>query len=341
MTPASPVPYLAWSQRALNASSLTPLAAGFALAAALLIVFFAFELALGRFDLLHEEHFREDVRVAVVLCLLAAYQPAAWLAGVRGTQRTAEELAPVVRPSPQAAALQQVGLGRRELRVAGLVGIAVLVVGLVLVDWHPNVLFGIGQLSLEAFVHRLLVVFIGWFGGRSAYATWVESRRLSRLGRDHVEIDLLDLSPISPLIRHGLRSALLTIGAISLLSLMFYDVDAAPNLVWFLVSASILFLLLAATELLLPVRGVHDAIAREKERELVRVNDKIRRARDAGGPSAPSLTDWVAYRGLIEAVREWPVDAPTLRRFGLYLAIPVGSWLGGALVERLVDSLLS
>jgi hypothetical protein len=28
-------------------------------------------------------------------------------------------------------------------------------------------------------------------------------------------------------------------------------------------------------------------------------------------------------------------------RFLLYLAIPLGSWLGGALVERLLDALLS
>jgi predicted MFS family arabinose efflux permease len=28
-------------------------------------------------------------------------------------------------------------------------------------------------------------------------------------------------------------------------------------------------------------------------------------------------------------------DAPTLTRFFLYIAIPLGSWIGGALVERL------
>jgi hypothetical protein len=38
-------------------------------------------------------------------------------------------------------------------------------------------------------------------------------------------------------------------------------------------------------------------------------------------------------------VRERPIDAPTLRRFALYLAIPLGSWFGGALVERMVDTL--
>jgi len=60
----------------------------------------------------------------------------------------------------------------------------------------------------------------------------------------------------------------------------------------------------------------------------------------SGSLSQPDLSDWIAYRGLIESVREWPVDAPTLRRFALYLAIPLGSWFGGALVERMVDTLL-
>ncbi len=106
-----------------------------------------------------------------------------------------------------------------------------------------------------------------------------------------------------------------------------------------LLLASIAVLLLATAGLLIPVRGVHDAIAREKTHELVRVNDQIRRAR-AGSGALPSLADWIAYRSLTMSVREWPVDAPTLRRFALYLAIPLGSWLGGALVERMVDALL-
>jgi hypothetical protein len=44
----------------------------------------------------------------------------------------------------------------------------------------------------------------------------------------------------------------------------------------------------------------------------------------------------LAYMNQIESVREWPFDAPTLTRFFLYVAIPLGSWVGGALVERLL-----
>ena len=47
-----------------------------------------------------------------------------------------------------------------------------------------------------------------------------------------------------------------------------------------------------------------------------------------------SLADLLAWERRIEAVREWPLDAPMLTRFALYAAIPLGSWLGSAVVER-------
>jgi hypothetical protein len=39
-------------------------------------------------------------------------------------------------------------------------------------------------------------------------------------------------------------------------------------------------------------------------------------------------------------VSAWPADSATFVRFSLYLLIPLGSWAGGAIVERFVDSLL-
>jgi hypothetical protein len=41
-----------------------------------------------------------------------------------------------------------------------------------------------------------------------------------------------------------------------------------------------------------------------------------------------------------EDVPEWPLDSPSFVRFAPYLPIPIGSWLGGALVERLVDAVV-
>jgi hypothetical protein len=40
----------------------------------------------------------------------------------------------------------------------------------------------------------------------------------------------------------------------------------------------------------------------------------------------------------IENVREWPVDAPVLLRFGLFALLGLASWFGSEIVERLLDT---
>jgi hypothetical protein len=43
---------------------------------------------------------------------------------------------------------------------------------------------------------------------------------------------------------------------------------------------------------------------------------------------------------LVDGVDEWPLTAPAAIRFGLFILLGLGSWLGGALVERGVDALM-
>ena len=65
-------------------------------------------------------------------------------------------------------------------------------------------------------------------------------------------------------------------------------------------------------------------------------------AREAlgAGEQTARLDEWVAWEARIVAVPDWPLDAGSLARFALYLLIPLGSWSGGALVERGLDLLL-
>ena len=60
-----------------------------------------------------------------------------------------------------------------------------------------------------------------------------------------------------------------------------------------------------------------------------------------GSDHKPTVAEITAYQNVIENIRNWPFDSPTLIRFTLYLLIPLGSWLGGALVERGLDLILS
>ena len=52
------------------------------------------------------------------------------------------------------------------------------------------------------------------------------------------------------------------------------------------------------------------------------------------------LATLLALKQHVGAAREWPFDLGTLGRFLLYAVIGVGSWLGAATVERLLDLLL-
>ena len=46
----------------------------------------------------------------------------------------------------------------------------------------------------------------------------------------------------------------------------------------------------------------------------------------------------LAYRAQVASVPEWLLDISTLSRFAFYVAIPLASWIGGALVERALDA---
>jgi hypothetical protein len=52
------------------------------------------------------------------------------------------------------------------------------------------------------------------------------------------------------------------------------------------------------------------------------------------------LGELIVYRQFVDDLSEWPFDVSTVLRLLLYLLIPLVSWLGGALVERSVDTLL-
>jgi hypothetical protein len=106
----------------------------------------------------------------------------------------------------------------------------------------------------------------------------------------------------------------------------------------------VLCLGIGVSALLLPVRGLHRRIAQRKQEELEHLDAAIhgdlvalKRTQIADRAEELRLADLLAYKTHLEGLREWPFDASTLSRFGLYLLIPVGSWLGGAFVERLLN----
>jgi len=183
--------------------------------------------------------------------------------------------------------------------------------------------------------------------GVGAARTFEGLRVLARLEQSLRPVTLLDLSPLYPFAQWGLWSALVWLGGSAIAGVVFVDQEFALGTAIVLLGTGGL----GTAAFLLPLRGAHQSIRAAKREELARVRGAIELARDAAlaPPSAAEpaavatsarLPGLLAYEARIEEVREWPLDLPTVSRFGVLMFVALGSWLGGAVVERLLGVLL-
>jgi hypothetical protein len=200
-------------------------------------------------------------------------------------------------------------------------------------------------------LHRPALLWVLW---QNALTFWLLTRTIahdlrvssvfSQAAQRHAQVDLFDLAPVAPLARRGLQSALLIVLATSLFSLIFGVGDISP-LVPAMQTATVM---LAVFALARPSLGIRRRVRAAKREELARVSLELRavRAQRAATPGADwreadsRLATLLALKQHIETTREWPFDVGTLGRFLLYVVIGVGSWLGAAAVERLLNLLL-
>ncbi len=175
---------------------------------------------------------------------------------------------------------------------------------------------------------------------RAAYTGFLVRRALERITGEIVQLDLLDRSFVAPYAKLGLRQASYWIVGSCIASLLALDLERVWPL--FVVLSGTLFL--ATLALLQPARIIRRRLKQAKHDELVHIRAQIQRAKEAAtdpgnnraGPEAARLPGLLAYESRIEAVREWPFDTATLARFGALVILAVGSWLGAAMVERLL-----
>ena len=182
------------------------------------------------------------------------------------------------------------------------------------------------------------------FGLMGAFAliTYRQSQVFNEVGRQVVEVDLLEPEPFSPFAALGLRNAGSWFIGSAIASLL---MTGTGNM-WIIAAVIVVTLGFGIAALIIPSRGLHARIRERKREELVLIRAAIANERailfSAAEPSPdpPRMHAMLAYEARIESVREWPFDTSTLSRFGLFLLIPLVSWIGGALVERAVNAAL-
>jgi hypothetical protein len=187
----------------------------------------------------------------------------------------------------------------------------------------------------------VLFLSLGWSSGRVGYLSFAGGHRYISLPQ-RSDIDLLNLEDLYVFGRSGLRGTLVLYIILATAGLLI--LPGLGSGLWVIVPFFAINLGLGIFMLLMPARKVRSLIREVKREELARLDPLLRQARDdtlAGNASTQGrLTDLVTYKSQVESTPEWPFDSSTLLRFGLYLLIPVASMVGGALVERVVDTVL-
>jgi len=183
------------------------------------------------------------------------------------------------------------------------------------------------------------LVVMGWFMFRFMFLLIWNAIKVSRTARHIRRIDLFDTSLVKPYAQQGVRSSLLAVVSLSVSANLWLD----PNSPTLGTVISVLMLVGASVfALLLPTWGIHLRLKALKAVELKQVRRAIASRRDPETRTVDDAqqlrADLAIERRLME-ISEWPFDAGSYGRVALYVFLGFGSWVGAALVERLLESL--
>jgi hypothetical protein len=309
-------------------------------ALALAAVYLASALAFADLAAFADPHGRfglaRIVRFNAALGLVFSYLCASLWLGQRWIRRDFDDL----RPAVEAGDAEWEGWRRRALssgkatlaRAAAFGFVAGIVVDVVGARAADASAFWIGHRVWVHLLNPMVFAVMGLLVATSAERALV----YQEVGR-RARVSFGEIAPLAPFARVGLRTALLWFLGTSLASLLLVDTDS-PMLVLSILVGTTIF---AGASLIAPSRGVHERLREVKRAELAWLRAAIARAAAAlrGGDAAGAaqLPALLAWEERVREAPEWPFDTSTWLRFALLLLVPLGSWLGGAVVEHGVE----
>ena len=283
----------------------------------------------------------------LLMALLAGYSVCGTAYANRAQRRTLHELRRTLDLDGagfEAALATTTRFHEPGLRVAGVLGVAVTL-HIVLFDQLQGHVVNRGS-SFDAMLAWQIWAnaVVGWLGRGASLTSSFRCARSLASARATRCVDLWDLRPLAPFVRRGLLTVLLWIVALSLLSLLVLGGWASETVPFMMVA----LVGVAIAAFLLPLLGVHARIAATKQQRLEALHAAIRRAEHAleapdaaaANEAALRLPALLALRTQVQSAREWPIDLSAMLRFGFYVTIGLGSWLGSAIVERLLGAAL-
>jgi len=337
------------AQRFLAKMGLTPLMGGIIFSTIWTVIVFAVEWLSGRLFIERSgenlETFLVELGLVLILGELFFFNVAAMAAHENRTRKTISELR-LLQEVPDegidrvASALGNYGMGRLVL---------VALSGFFFAAFAPILEFPIvgnydafnpALWSPEVYVHRVVGPLLGVAVALLMHAIISDSVRFWELSREITSIELTNLGRYMPFTNQGLSNAAIIIGFVA----PFAFVAIVDRYLILVGSITFYGVVAALLGLFLPVWALRERIQQEKVTEAAWCHARIPEARAALRESKPGagqdLAGLLMYSKEVSEVHAWPIAPGGFARFALFLLIPLGSWGGGALVERLVDSAL-
>jgi hypothetical protein len=280
-----------------------------------------------------------DFRLGLTITVLAAYTPAARHYLLRAASRNREALRRTLGPAADAA------LAVRTRWLPGWTAwLCVLIVPAtaLAVDRDPGLYLRPGYWAVGSAWAWGLGLFSAWCLGRAVIATLGVSRDFSAIAAALPRADLLDRAWLVPFTSQALLMALLWLLVPAIWAVNLVD---APFL-WVVPAISAVCVGVGSAALWLPTHVARRRLVEAKEQELAAVHaalagDEAALRRSLLARQRPSVADLVAWAGYVRELSTSPFTQASRLRFLFYLALPLGSWLGGALVDWLVERALA
>jgi hypothetical protein len=177
-----------------------------------------------------------------------------------------------------------------------------------------------------------------WLIGRTGYLCFQHAFTFRDLSRTLTDADLLEREPFLLIGRRAMRTALFWVGAASLQAFLL----ANPSFLATMVSTLGLTFVAGASVFAIPILGAHRTLLAARDAELKRLREGIRTERGVllSAGAAERLPALLALEARVMQVTVWPFDASMRARTVLLMLLPLGSWIGGALVERMLEAAL-
>lgn len=182
---------------------------------------------------------------------------------------------------------------------------------------------------------------VGWWMGRLSFELIDTALHLTTMAKRLPKLNLLDTAAFKPFAQQGVQSALLIVILMSITSHL--AVNPGKTIVGAIAFMCVMSVL-TVIALIFPVRGIHRRLQARKNEELGAIRMQIRSEQEklciGSDRDTSRLLALLAMETRIERVSEWPFDVGSISRFLFYLFLGLGSWVGAAVVERLLNSAL-